>query len=283
MFRCSNECLWMFHFENCGRANDRSICPLCRKEIGAITEGVLIERQPPQIQMSIEEGFEFIDKYINEFNQKIVYGYHNTNTADQSNVGEKPNHLQLPISFRFTHMLTHTTLLMLHELDQLTNTTLPHREYFREHFEKDYELFGKQLADPEQSAVWLFKGINDMMGNLWRTQGSLDTPVDVIEFEKSIEEKIILPHIRSVADEINEYKAAYDKFISKEELDFEFDSYISELRENEQRFPLLNFFNITTIQTVNPLDEFLTKIQLIPQSHSMYPVTSFLMEKLQTY
>ncbi|CAF4915976.1 unnamed protein product [Rotaria sp. Silwood1] len=283
MFRCSNECLWMFHFENCGRANDRSICPLCRKEIGAITEGVLIERQPPQIQMSIEEGFEFIDKYINEFNQKIVYGYHNTNTADQSNVGEKPNHLQLPISFRFTHMLTHTTLLMLHELDQLTNTTLPRREYFREHFEKDYELFGKQLADPEQSAVWLFKGINDMMGNLWRTQGSLDTPVDVIEFEKSIEEKIILPHIRSVADEINEYKAAYDKFISKEELDFEFDSYISELRENEQRFPLLNFFNITTIQTVNPLDEFLTKIQLIPQSHSMYPVTSFLMEKLQTY
>ncbi|CAF2849165.1 unnamed protein product, partial [Rotaria sp. Silwood2] len=44
---------------------------------------VVIERHPSQIQMTIDQAFEFITNYIDEFNRKVLHGYHNTTFADQ--------------------------------------------------------------------------------------------------------------------------------------------------------------------------------------------------------
>ncbi|CAF0884533.1 unnamed protein product [Adineta steineri] len=283
IFQCSNECLWMFYFENCGRANDRSLCPLCQKPIGTVQEGILIQRDPPQVQMTIEQAFEFIENYIEKFRRTTQYGYYNIKSVDESNTGEKPDHLALTISFRFTHMFTHAVLLFLHELDLLSNFTLPNHDYFREHLEKDYILFGQQLADSEQSIIWLFKVLNHMIGNLFSVTNFLDSNTSVIQLEKHIEQNLILPNIRSVTDEINQYKLAYANFVQKGDEEVMFDVFIDELREDEERYPFLNFFNITTVYTVNPLDEFLVKIRLIPDVDKTYPVTAFLMKRLDIY
>jgi hypothetical protein len=279
IFQCSNKCLWMFYFENCGRANDRSQCPLCGKPIGAIKEGILIERDPPQVQLSIEKAFEFIESHLDRFNQMTRYGYHSITSAEQSNVEEKPDHLNLSVSFRFMHMFTHALILFLHELDFLSETNLPNPEYFRKHFEKDYILLSQQLADTEQSFIWVYKLLN----HLFAISTSIDNNLTSIELEKLIEENLILPHIRSITDEINQYKLAYTDFVRIDDEKMTFDEFVEELRENEERYPFLNFFNVTTVHTVNPLDGFLHKVSLISDAKKTYPLTVFIMKRLDIY
>ena len=74
MFQCSQECRWIFHFEDCGVPNSRSRCPLCKKDIGAERYNVLIARNPPQIQLTIDQGFQIIDQYLDAFNRQVRLG-----------------------------------------------------------------------------------------------------------------------------------------------------------------------------------------------------------------
>ncbi|CAF1600766.1 unnamed protein product, partial [Didymodactylos carnosus] len=143
----------------------------------------------------------------------------------------------------------------LYELDLLPNFTLPNNEYFREHFEKDYLLFGQQLVDSEQSIIWIFKILNHMLQNIFLVNNFLDMNLKVIELEKLVEENLILPHIRSVTDEINDYKLAYTDFVEIEDKEVTFDAYVNELNENEEIYPFLKFFNVITVYTVDPLIE----------------------------
>ena len=283
IFKCSTDCHWMFYFENCGRANDKSQCPLCKKPIGAVKEGVLIERDPPQVQMTIEQAFDFITNYIEKFNQTISYGYKKMILASHSNIGEKSDHFNLSISFRFMHLFTHAILLFLDELDFLPNYPLLHHDYFREHFDKDLLLFGQQLADSEESIIWIFKVLNHMVQESFLSRNFLDANNKVFEFEKLIEEHLILPYIRSVTDVISEYKSTYTNFIRIEDEDVAIDAYVNELRENDEIYPYVSFFNVTTVFTVNPLHEFLVKLDLIPDTSKVYPITIFLMKRLNIY
>ena len=57
----------------------------------------------------------------------------------------------------------------------------------------------------------------------------------------------------------------------------------SMISENEKKYPLLNYFNITNIQTSNPIDEFRIRLQTIPYGDQLYPVTTFLMKHLNDY
>ncbi|CAF4307346.1 unnamed protein product, partial [Rotaria magnacalcarata] len=54
-------------------------------------------------------------------------GYHNVNTHEMSNIGEKPDHLNRPVSFRFIHFLTHSLLLFLHDRNYLTDDDMKQR------------------------------------------------------------------------------------------------------------------------------------------------------------
>lgn len=289
IFQCARDCLWMFIFHDCGVPNDRNVCPICRKPIGAARYNVLIERDPPQIQRPIEEGLRIINEHIDRFNRTARLGYHNVKPADTSIIGEKPDHLNRPVSFRFVHLLTHGLLLFLHDLNFLTKEDLINRlhlptvTHFCEHFAKDYALLTQTSTDDQQCYIWLYKLLNHLVNDEFANVGSLKTNEMVLQFEQMLEQKLIFTHIDSIANEIVEYRHAYAHFIQERDAQPSLESFVDELFEDQQQYPLLNFFNITTFYTSNPLDEFMLKIQTIPYAEQTYPVTSFLLKRLNDY
>ena len=289
IYQCSQECKWMFYFEDCGVPNSRSRCPLCKKDIGAQQYGVLIARQPPQIQMTIDQGFQTINQYLDAFNRQVRLGYYNRTPADQSTMAEKSDHLNRSVSYRFLHLLTHAQLLVLYELEYLSaqdlqqQLNIPNQQHFREHVEKDYQLLSQTCTDSDQCYIWLYKLINHMLLPALNRFGSLDTQLKVIEMEQMIEQTIVFPHILSFADEINEYRVAYTNFIRERDAQPRITDYIDELRENEQLYPFLSFFNASKIITSNPLDEFRVKVDTLPFSDKLYPVTTLLLKQLDKY
>jgi hypothetical protein len=283
IYQCSADCPWIFYFENCGDPNDRRLCPMCKKDIGAIQDGVLIQRDPPQLKISIDDGFKFITKYIEDYNRKICFGYHDRKPAEENNTGEKPEHLQHSISYRFIHMLIHAMLLFLNELDYLPEFDLPKPEHFREHFEKDYALLVQQLEDDDQCYLWLVKLFNHLLDEKFIQEGLLDNREKVVQLETCLEKQLIFEHIDSVAEEVRQYKIAYMDFLRQCDEKFSMERYVDELEENQQRFPLLHYFNVTNIHTANPMNEFSSKLRILPYGNEMYPITTFLLKKMDDY
>ncbi|CAF3395094.1 unnamed protein product [Rotaria sp. Silwood1] len=283
VFQCSKDCFYMFYFFNCGIPVDRSKCPLCNKDIGAAQYGVLIERNPPQIRMTIDEGFQFINNYIEQYNKKPRYGYHNQTPAKHSNQHEKSDHLNRSISYRFMHMITHVTLLFLNELSLLPGLDLKNPLHFKEHFEKDYQLLSQQLNNNDQCYIWLYKIINHMINKDFIIKGFMNTNEKVIQIEKLLEEKLLFNHIESIANEINQYKISYNEYIGQQNQEVTFEDFFDEISQDENKYPLLNFFNVTNIYTSNPIDEFRIRLQTIPYGDKLYPITTFLMKRLSDY
>jgi hypothetical protein len=279
----------MFYFQDCGVPNDRNICPLCKKPIGAQRYNFLIERDPPQIKISVAAGLKLINQHIDRFNQTVRFGYHNTKTSEASDIGEKPDHLDRPVSFRFIHLLTHGLLLFLHDLNYLTDNdlkqrlNLPSTTHFRDHFEKDYALLAQSSTDNQQCHIWFYKLLNHLVNEEFTKRGVMNTNEHVLQIEQLIEQKLIFLHINSVTNEIGEYKKAYAQFIEERDSEPSLDSFIDELFEDEKRYPLLNFFNITTFHTSNLLDEFIIKMQTLPYAEKVYPVTTFLFKRFNDY
>ncbi len=283
IYRCSNDCPWVFYFEGCGRPVDRSKCPLCRKDIGAQQYNKLLVRTPPQIQMPIDDGYQYIDDYMKKYNEGDRFGCYSVINPEESNVGEKPEHLNRSVSFRFMHMLSHATLLLLYDFEILTNTDRLNRDYFQKHFEKDCVLIGQQCGDIENYYVWLFKLINHMLDDTFLIKGVLNQNQKVIDLEKLIEERLIFAHINSIPTEINEYKRSFAEYMQKQSDSKPFEYFVDELFEDENRYPLLPFFNVTNIFTTNPIEKFLIKLKTTPYSEKIYPITTFLMERLEIY
>ena len=284
IYQCSDDCPWIFYFEDCGAPNDHRLCPMCNKDIGAIEEDVLIERDPPQLKISIDDGFEFISNYIEDYNRRISLGYHDRKSAEQSNVSEKPDHLKLSISYRFIHMFIHATLLFLNELDYLPDFDLSKLEHFREHFEKDYSLLVEQVVSgDEQCYIWLFKLINHMLDEKFIQEGLLDNYDKVVKFETHLEQQLILPHLNSIVEEIHQYKVAYMDFLDERTKEFSMEQYIDEVKQDEERYPFLSYFNVTNVHTADPLNEFSGKIQLLPHGNKTYPMTMFLLKRIDDY
>ncbi|CAF3798071.1 unnamed protein product, partial [Rotaria sp. Silwood1] len=283
IYQCSHDCPWIFYFENCGDPNDRRKCPMCNKDIGAAQDGVLIERDPPQLKISVDDGFQLIAKYIEAYNQKVCFGYHDRTSAEQSNTGEKPDHLQHSISYRFIHMFIHAMLLFLNELGYLPDFDLPKREHFQEHFEKDYALLAQQLNDAEECYLWLFKLFNHLINEEFIREGLLDNREKVVHLETFLEKQLIFPHLNSVTEEIRQYKLAYMDFLRQFNEKFSMERYVDEFQENDQQFPLLHYFNVTNIHTANPMNEFSSKLAILPYGTQTYPLTIFLLEKIDIY
>jgi hypothetical protein len=289
IFQCSEQCPWMFIFHDCGVPNDRNLCVLCKKPIGAQRYNVLIERDPPQIRMSIAEGLQKIGRHIDRYNQTVRLGYHNIKTSEASTIGDKPEHLDRPVSFRFVHLLTHGLLLFLHDQNYLTDGDLKQHlklltiTHFRDHFEKDYALLAQSSTANQQCYIWLYKLLNHFVNDEFAKRGLMNTNEHVIQIEKMIEQKLIFTHIDSVNNEIAEYKKAYAQFIQERDSKPSLDSFIDELFEDEKQYPLLNFFNVTTFHTSNLLDEFILKMQTLPYAERAYPVTTFLFKRFNDY
>ncbi|CAF4177970.1 unnamed protein product, partial [Rotaria sordida] len=289
IFQCSRDCPWMFYFQDCGVPNDRHTCSLCKKPIGAERYNVLIQRDPPQIRMSTDEGLRVINQYIDRYNMTARLGYHNVNTHEASNSGDKPDHLNRPVSFRFIHFLTHGLLLFLHDCNYLTDDDIkqrfkiPKTTHFRDHFEKDYTLLVQTSTDSKQCYIWLYKLLEHLINDELIKRGVMNTNERVLQIEQIIEQKIIFAHIDSMTTEITEYKKAYAEFIQERDSKPSLESFIDELFEDEKQYPLLNFFNVTTFHTTNPLDAFILKMQTLPYAERSYPVTTFLFKRLEDY
>jgi hypothetical protein len=222
-------------------------------------------------------------------NQKVRLGYHNIKTFETSTIGEKSDHLNRPVSFRFIHLLTHGLLLFLHDLNYLTNDdlkqhlNLPSITHFRDHFEKDYTLLAQSSTDNQQCYIWIYKLLNHLVNEEFAKRGLLNTNEHVIQIEQLIEQKLIFTHIDSVTNEIAEYKKAYAQFIQERDSQPSLESFIDELFEDEKRYPLLNFFNVTTFHTSNPLDEYILKMQTLSYAEKAYPLTTFIFKRFNNY
>jgi hypothetical protein len=289
IFQCSRECHWMFYFADCGIPNDRHKCPLCKKDIGASGYNQLIQRDPPQIQMNLTNGFNTIEQYIRTYNSVLRLGYHNVASAMQLAPDEKPDHLNRTVSFRFLHMWTHAQLLILHELkclsddDLLQHLKVPNILHFRQHFDRDCALMEGISTDPEQYHVWLYKLINHMLDNNIDIIGIVNTNEKVVQIEQLIEQRLIFPHVDSIMNEIGNYRRAYVDLVQKFDTEISLSNYIDELRQNNERYPLLSYFNVNRILTANPLDEFRLKMRSLPFGDKMYPLSTFLLKRLDEY
>ncbi|CAF4718007.1 unnamed protein product [Rotaria sp. Silwood2] len=113
--------------------------------------------------------------------------------------------------------------------------------------------------------------------------GILNTNKNVVEIEQVIEQRVIFPHLDSIINEIGNYRMAYVDFVQKFDADISLSNYVDELRQNDKRYPLLPYFNVSRILTTNPLDEFRVKMQTLPFGDNMYPLTTFLLKRLDDY
>ncbi|CAF2088542.1 unnamed protein product [Rotaria magnacalcarata] len=186
-------------------------------------------------------------------------------------------------------MWTHAQLLVLHELKHLTDDDLlqrlkvPSILHFRQHFDRDCAYMEGVSTEPEQYHIWIFKLINHMFDNTIATVGILNTNENVVKIEQSIEQRIIFPHVESIINEIGNYRKAYVDFVQKFDAEISLSNYIDELRQNDERYPLLPYFNVSRILTTNPLEEFRVKMQNLPFADAIYPLTTFVLKRLNDY
>ncbi|CAF4833776.1 unnamed protein product, partial [Rotaria sp. Silwood1] len=273
IIRCSSNCLWMFYFNNCDRSNEQRSCPLCKNEIIISNNNDFNVINSSHIRMNINEALEFISKYIDLETQN-----------DCSNIIKKCDHLKQPLTSEFINFFTHAIFLFLNELNLIPNsTTTTHCVYFQESIKKYYGLLRTHLSNIDQCYIWLYKLINHMLQKTFVVKGYLNRREKVIELEKLIEEKLILPHIKSVINEIKEYKTAYVDFVYGDNKNFIFANFVDEIIEDNEKYPLLNFFNVTNIHTVDFIDDFYTKLQLLPDFENTYPLITFLLKRLSDY
>ncbi|CAF3507114.1 unnamed protein product [Rotaria sp. Silwood1] len=215
------------------------------------------------MQLSIATGFQLIDNYIKQFNETNRYGYYiNSTPADNSTISETNEHLQ-PITYRLLHMFTHTSIMILYDLkylQSLRDKADLQVNYFRKHYLKDYELINAMIGQQNECHIWLYKIFNNLSS--FCINGILDTNKKVVDFEKHIEQNVVLPHVQSLSNEIKQYNLSYSEFIRENHAQPQLIDYINELVENEQKYPLLNF--LTIVRSNNDIvKEFRSKFYLL--------------------
>jgi hypothetical protein len=122
-----------------------------------------------------------------------------------------------------------------------------------------------------------------MMNENFVIHGYLNSPEKVIQLEQFIEDKLIIPHLGAVISEIREYKLLYADFVYGNNKDKEIINFINELVEDHDKYPLLHFFNITNIHSIDIIDDFHRRLQVLPDYKKTYPLTTFLLERLSDY
>ncbi|CAF1519831.1 unnamed protein product [Adineta ricciae] len=245
--------------------------------------GEMPQNYEDHLQSIYLPGLIFDDRNnTNEENRTSRLGYHSMKSSQMSNIHEKPDHLELSISYRFIHMIIHAILLVLHELELLENYRVNY-DYCRDHFERDYELICQLSDDPDQCYIWLYKLINHLVNVDFQQDNSQGYDKNVIEFEKYVENQVIIPHIGSIDNEIREYKLAYNKYVKGGNTDLTLYELIDELVNDENTYPLLSFFNTTKNHIINPVDSFQIKLQTLPGADKKYPMTMFFFKQSDDY
>jgi hypothetical protein len=115
------------------------------------------------------------------------------------------------------------------------------------------------------------------------SNGVLSSREKLITFEKDFEKELIFCHIGSISNDIKLYLKTYTERNREQKDQSALTNFIDEIVENEQRFPLLTYFNTTDIGTTNSIDKLRLKLKNVPYTHKLYPVTTFIIENLEKY
>jgi len=290
IYQCSKDCLFFVHFSHCGIPNQKSQCPLCKRDIGTSKYGEIIQRDPPQIKWPLEEGMKFMKDYIERANQETNFGYYEVVSSDQSNLEERPEYLRSSISFRFLHFILHSILFLLQEFQYLTSDEferwkIPHHEFFQNHIEKDYSLLEKCLQTPRDCYIYMFQLLNSMSTNDFEQPlGHLDSKNKVIELEKLIDQNLFDFDQSPIMQKITQYKQNYAEYTQNEQNSNALTNFLDERTEISGRYPYLNFFNITqNFQQQNHLNQLFHDLQTFPSSRLAYPLTMFILERIEIF
>jgi hypothetical protein len=270
IFRCSSDCSWLFYFINCEISDEHKQCPLCKKQVNISRKQDVLIINKPHLNMNNNETLQFISQYIEQYKKE--------------NCIEKPDHLSQSLTYHFMNFFTHAIFLFLNELNYMPHSSSIIRTHFQQSIKTDYSLLRQYLSNVDQCYIWLYKLINHMMNEDFIMKGYLPNSSEkVIQLEKQIEEKLILPHLDSIVDEIREYKSLYANFVYGDEKQSTLVNFVDELVEDNKKYPLLYFFNVTNIHSIDLINDFHNKLQLIPNYQMMYPLTKFLLQHLYDY
>ena len=272
LFTCSPDCPWLFYSIKSIVPEDQKQCPLCGKEISISNgkNGLIINK--PHKEMNINEARQFILQHTEKLNLNTD-GY----------IGEKPAHLKQSLTHHFIDFFIKSIFLFLHESKHMPHYSSVICSYFREYVATSYQSIRQCLSNIDQCHIWMYKIINHLMNEQFVFQGFLKSPEKVIELEKRIEDQLILPHIRSVISEMREYKSSYVDFVYGEEKQHSIVNFIDELVEDEKTYPLLHFFNVTNIHSINLIDHCYNRLRLLTDHQQTHPLSTFLLTRLSHY
>ncbi|CAF1107612.1 unnamed protein product [Didymodactylos carnosus] len=195
-------------------ADDRSNCQLCGLDICATALNQLIKRDPPQIQLSINNAFEQIDQYFLEYEKKTEFGYHNKTQAEYSPMDETPNHLK-SIRCRLLNMFIQSTIYLLYDLKYLSKSDMSELitsndsgNFIKAHFENDYKLLGTIISNHDDFHIWIAKILEHLIEiqDENKINGMLTTNENVRHFETYFTRNIVFPNLKSLSDDINQYR-----------------------------------------------------------------------------
>ena len=272
LFTCSPDCLWLFYSIKSIVPEDQKQCPLCGINISISNgkNGLIINK--PHKEMNINEARQFILQHTEKFNLNTD-GY----------IGEKPAHLKQSLTHHFIDFFIKSIFLFLHESKHMPHNSPVICSYFREYVATSYQSIRQCLSNIDQCHIWMYKMINHLMKKEFAIPGRLYSREKVVQLEKVIEDELILPHIRSVISEIREYKSSYVDFVYGEEKQHSIVNFVDELVEDEKTYPLLHFFNVTNIHSINLINHCYNRLRLLTHHQQTHPLSTFLLTRLSHY
>ena len=273
VFLCSLNCLWLFTVENTTVSDQEKQCPLCANEINVSQNETPVTNNKSHVLMNREETIVFITKYIDKHKQKSYL-----------NLNEIPDHLRHPITRHFTNFMTDAIFLFLYDsTEYMPNSTAGICTYFQQTVQTDCILLRKQLCDASQYYIWLYKLLNNMISQKFTIRNHLDSSEKVFELERLIEEELIIPNIGSVIGTIKDYKVAYANFVFGENKKNHLINFVNEVVEDNEQYPILQYFNLTNIHSIDIIDNFSHKLQLQANYKETYPLTTFILKRLSEF
>jgi hypothetical protein len=222
--------------------------------------------------MNHNETLAFIAKYIDECKEK-----------DRLNIVEKPDRMNQHVTHHFMNIFTDAIFLFLHDLKLMPNSTTGICTYFQQSIKTDCMLLRKHLADVDQYYIWMYKLINHMMNEKFALRDYSDSLEQIIQFEKLVEEELVLPNSDSVISQITNYKLIYADFVYKNDKKDYLINFVNELVEDDKQYPFLEFFNVTNIHSIDIIDHFYNKLQLQPNYKIKYPLTTIILKRFSDY
>jgi len=267
VMRCSETCPWIFFIENFIIPDKSTACPLCNNTF-LLANNVLRPSNKPTVRLNKTEALEFITGYIKDYQLK-----------DLSNENQTPKHLSQPLTYHYMDFMTQAVFLFLHELDGMPCSTSNIRNYLRKNISNKFTLLLENLLNIEQSYVWLYYLVNQMV------KENIPNENNHRRSEQLIEDRLIIPHTQSIVAEIKQYQSAYLDFIfgGEDEKNKQLITFVNETTQDDNKYPLLNFFNITNIHSIDIIDHFYKQLQLQPNYKINYPITYFIFEHLSDY